>query len=231
MIDRTTWTADELRILLSAASHDLRTPLTVIIGRASVLHELVRAELRRDLDAIVHQAHGLSYTFENLLAIIEATHDPTAREWVPLEELVGTVLVRLAAVSSGRSLRTAIPNNLLVHLHPARGELLIANLLRRAVANASPTAPLELHAKRTGAVVSFEVVVRHAELDAEPPQLPPDDRLTRADSLELAACHAIVSSYGGALNAGASPGGGIAFHVCIPDGGPLPDLGPAQEIM
>ena len=229
MIDRTTWTADELRLLLSAVSHDLRTPLTVITGRASVLRELVRADQRRDLDAIVQQAHGLSFTFENLLALLDAPRDTTDREWIPLEEIVGAVLVRLASVLDGRQLRTSVPEDLLIRVHPARGELLIANLLRRAVANSSVTAPIELNAKRDGSVISLEVVVRHAEPDAAPPKPPPDDRLTRADSLEMAACHAIVSSYGGALQAGARAGDGIVLHVCIPDGEPLPDLGPALE--
>src|SRR5689334_21668830 len=59
---RTSWSTEELRTLLSAVSHDLRTPLSVITGRASVLRATVREEHQRDLDTIVHEAQRLSRT-------------------------------------------------------------------------------------------------------------------------------------------------------------------------
>ncbi|HWU88618.1 MAG TPA: histidine kinase dimerization/phospho-acceptor domain-containing protein [Kofleriaceae bacterium] len=228
-MNRTSWTTEELQTLLSAVSHDLRTPLSVIAGRASVLRELVRADHRRDLDTIVEEAHNLSYTFENLLALIGAGRETASREWVPLEEVVGAVLVRLASVFDGRPLRADVPNELLAHLHPARGELLIANLLRRAAAHAAPDTPIEIAARRGDRVVSIEVVVRGPKVGVEQTHPHADDRATRADSLGLAACHAIVSSYGGSMKIGERAGEGMVLHACIPDGEPVPDLGPAQE--
>ena len=230
MTNRTNWTTEELRLLLSEVSHDLRTPLSVITGRASVLRELVRPEHRRDLDTIVREAYDVSYTFENLLAIIEPDRETTGREWVPLEEIVGAVLVRLSSVFDGRTLEADVPDDLLVHVHPVRGELLIANLLRRAAVHGPPAAPIEITARREGPVVSVEVAARGPEAGAEHAHPHADDRATRAHALGLAACRAIVSRYGGTLDVSESANGATVLRIHVTDGESMPDLtGPARE--
>src|SRR5690349_12248461 len=163
---RMSWSAEELRTLLSTVSHDLRTPLSVITGRASVLRETVREEHRRDLDTIVHEAQRLSRTLENLLAITEATRENTPREWVPFEELVGGVLARLESSLEGRPVELDVPDDLLVHIDPVRGELLLANLLDHAATHTAVGTPLELTAKRNGRAVAIEVATRSPDLRA-----------------------------------------------------------------
>lgn len=224
-MNRTSWSPEDLRLLLSNVSHHLRTPLSVITGRASVLREQVRTDHRRDLDAIVQEALGLSYTFENLLAIIDAGRETTGREWVPLEEIVGAVLVRLAAVFDGRPLTADVPDNLFVHIHPVRGELLIANLLRCAAAHAPLGTPIEIAVKRDSGVVSIDVAGQGSPTRAGEERPTAGDRASRSDSLGLAACHAIIASYGGTIEVAEGAGGGTMFHVRVPDGEPMPDLG------
>jgi len=223
-MNRTSWSIEELRTLLSAVSHDLRTPLSVITGRASVLRETVREEHRRDLDTIVHEAHRLSRTLENLLAITEAYRETTPREWVPVEELVGGVLARLESSLEGRPVNVAVPDDLLVHVHPVRGELLLANLLDHVATHTPAGSPIELTATRDGHSVSIEVANRSAELRAAQLQQLVTQRATRADALALDACHTIISSYGGTIEASEGNGGGTVFHVRLPDGEALPDL-------
>ena len=223
-MNRTSWSIEELRTLLSAVSHDLRTPLSVITGRASVLRETVREEHRRDLDTIVHEAHRLSRTLENLLAITEAYRETTPREWVPVEELVGGVLARLESSLEGRPVHVAVPDDLLVHVHPVRGELLLANLLDHVATHTPAGSPIELTATRDGHSVSIEVANRSAELRAAQLQQLVTQRATRADALALDACHTIISSYGGTIEASEGNGGGTVFHVRLPDGEALPDL-------
>src|SRR5689334_8751945 len=187
---RTSWSTEELRTLLSAVSHDLRTPLSVITGRASVLRATVREELRRDLDTIVHEAQRLSRTLENLLAITEAYRE-VPREWVPVEELVGAVLARLESSLEGRPVKLEVPDDLLIHIDPVRGELLLANLLDHAATHTAPGSPIELTAKRDGRAVAIEVGTRSTELPAAQAQQLVTQRATRADGLALAACHTI----------------------------------------
>jgi len=227
---RTSWSTEELRTLLSSVSHDLRTPLSVITGRASVLRATVREEHRRDLDTIVHEAQRLSRTLENLLAITEAYRENTPREWIPVEELVGGVLARLESSLEGRPVEIEVPDDLLAHIDPVRGELLLANLVDHVATHTPPGSPIELTAKRDGHAVSIEVANRSAELRAVQAQQLVTQRVTRADGLGLAACHTIISNYGGTIEASERTGGGTVFHVHLPDGEELPDLAdPAKE--
>jgi two-component system sensor histidine kinase KdpD len=205
--------------------------LSVITGRASVLRATAREEHRRDLDTIVHEAQRLSRTLENLLAITEVNSQTSAREWVPIEELVGGVLARLESALEGRAVKVDVPDDLLAHVHPVRGELLLANLLDHAATHTPAGAPIELTAKRNGRAVEIDVTHHGTQLRAEQMQQQATQRATRADALGLAACHTIVSSYGGSIEASELSGGGTVFHVHLPDGEALPDLAePSQEV-
>jgi two-component system sensor histidine kinase KdpD len=223
-MSRTSWSAEDLRTLLSVVSHDLRTPLSVITGRASVLRGTVREEHRRDLDTIVQEAQRLSRTLENLLAVTEAHLDTTPREWIPIEELVGGVLARLESVLEGHPIKVEVPDDLLAHVHPVRGELLLANLLDHAATHTPAGSPIELTAMRNGGAVSIEVANHGTELRTDQVQQQVTQRAMRADSLTLAACHTIISSYGGTIEASERSGGGTVFHIHLPDGEALPDL-------
>jgi two-component system sensor histidine kinase KdpD len=216
---RSNWSADELRTLLSSVSHDLRTPLSVITGRASVLRATAAESQQRELDTIIQEAQRLSRTLENLVAVI-AVEQPQFREWVPAEELAGAVLARLEPVLTGRTVAVDIPDNLLVHVDPVLAELLLANLLDAAARHAPAGTPLELRARRERRSVIIEV----ADRGTDTPPKPRDLEHTSADQLGLAACRRIAASYGGAVELSQRPGGGTLFHVNLPDGEPLPDL-------
>ena len=84
---------EELRSsLLSAVSHDLRTPLAVITGSATSLRDdadklppEARAEL---LSTIVDDAQRLERMLANLLQLTQVeTGLAPAREWVPADEV------------------------------------------------------------------------------------------------------------------------------------------------
>ncbi len=230
-MSRSSWSAEELRTLLSAVSHDLRTPLSVITGRASVLRATVREEHRRDLDTIVQEAQRLSRTLENLLAVTEAYRESTPREWVPVEELVGGVLARLESELEGHPVKVEVPDDLLAHVHPVRGELLLANLLDHAAMHTPVGSPIELTARRNGRAVAIEVANHGTELRTAHVQQQVTQRATRADGLALAACHTIISAYGGTIEASERDGGGTVFHIHLPDGEALPDLAePSKEV-
>ncbi|MGB9609333.1 MAG: DUF4118 domain-containing protein, partial [Bryobacteraceae bacterium] len=84
--------------LLSAVSHDLRTPLAAIIGAASSLrsqrHQMSEATQQQLLDSIEQEAERLSRLVTNLLEItrLESGKVSVRREWHPLEEIIGAAL-------------------------------------------------------------------------------------------------------------------------------------------
>ncbi|MCB9455152.1 MAG: hypothetical protein H6671_04090 [Anaerolineaceae bacterium] len=100
--------AERLRSsLLSSVSHDLRTPLAAITGAASGL-----LESNHDLDphgrelaqVAYEEAERLNRLLSNLLEMtrLEAGNVKVEKEWQPLEEVVGTTLLRLERLFADR---------------------------------------------------------------------------------------------------------------------------------
>jgi len=224
---------EELRSsLLSAVSHDMRTPLAVITGAATSLRDDAarvdpgtRAEL---LDTIVHEARRLERVLQNLLGItrVETGLQPT-REWVPVEELCGTALDRLADLLGERPLTVDVPADLLIPVDPLLFEHVLINLIENAIKHGAP--PLHIAARRVGD--SVELTVRDHGAG-----LPPDceahvfDKFFRAPGsrapgvgLGLAVCRGIVVAHGGTITAEAAEGGGARFRVVVPAATPPTD--------
>lgn len=224
---------EELRSsLLSAVSHDLRTPLAVITGAATTLRDdaarvtpAIGAEL---LDTIVHEAARLERVLQNLLAItrVETGIQP-AREWVPVEELCGAALERLSSVLGARQVEIDIPGDLLVPVDPVLFEHVLTNLVENATKHGAP--PIVLSARADGDHV--ELFVRdHGH------GLPPDtdhrlfEKFFRAPGtrvpgvgLGLAVVRGIVEAHGGTITAANAEGGGARFHIRLPaPGAPTP---------
>ena len=86
--------------LLSAVSHDLRTPLASITGAASTLRsqgEKLLPDTREDLlDSIAEEADRLSRLVSNILDMTRLESGiELRRDLCPLEEIVGAALQRL----------------------------------------------------------------------------------------------------------------------------------------
>lgn len=216
--------------LLSAVSHDLRTPLAVITGMASTLRESAPGSEHDALDTIVGESARLGRIVENLLAVtkVEAGAQPR-REWVPIEELVGAALERLALGSIGID----IPPDALAHIDPVLGELLLANLLDNASKHA-PDAPIELSARRDDKAIVVEIADRGPGIPAGTEHRVFDRffRATQRDNgvgLGLAVCRGITAAHHGTIEATNRAGGGAVFRVRIPDAAEMPrfdeDLG------
>ncbi len=108
---------EEMRsALLSAMSHDLRTPLAAITGAATTLRE--RREAASDpenaelLDTICEEADRLERLVRNLLDMtrLESGALVVKRDWVPLEEMVGAALTRLEKQLGARPVRISLPD-------------------------------------------------------------------------------------------------------------------------
>jgi two-component system sensor histidine kinase KdpD len=219
---------EELRSsLLSAVSHDLRTPLAVITGAATSLRDdadhltpATRAEL---LETIVEEARRLERVLANLLGMtrVETGIEP-AREWVPVEELVGAALGRLDELLADRAVILDVPPDLAVAVDPVLFEHVLINLVENAVKHGAP--PIEIAARRRGASVEIEVADHGAGL---PPgeEARVFDKFYRASSapgvgLGLAIVRGIAVAHGGTVVAENRPGGGARFTIALP----VPDV-------
>lgn len=222
--------------LLSSVSHDLRTPLAVITGAASTLlegsgslSEAARHDLMR---TILEEAERLNRLILNLLDMtrFESGVMNLKKDWVPLEEVIGSALNRLDARLGGREVRADLPPGpAWVFFDPVLIEQVLFNLLENAAKYGS--GPIEVSVTPAADEVVVEVADRG-------PGIPRGEegrifekfyRLARAGGsdgvgLGLAICRAIVTAHGGRIWVEQRDGGGASFRFALPVHGQPPEL-------
>jgi len=215
---------EELRSsLLSAVSHDLRTPLAVITGAATTLRDdadRLSPEARGELlSSIVDDAKRLERVLGNLLQLtrVESGLVPN-RDWIPVEELVGAALTRLEDAIQDRAVKLEIPSDLVVSVDPVLFEQVLINLIDNALKHGAP--PIELRARRRDKLIEIEVRDHGAGIPAgSGTRL--FDKFVRASNapgagLGLAVVRAIVEAHGGTVSVEEPTGGGARFRVQLP---------------
>jgi two-component system sensor histidine kinase KdpD len=220
---------EELRSgLLSAVSHDLRTPLAAITGAGTLLLEdgATDPALRRELTAtVVEEAERLERLVANLLDMtrLESGVVEPKREWVPLVEVVGSAMTRLERSMAGRRVAIEIPEEIpLLSIDPLLVQQLLVNLLENAAKHTPPGAEIGVLATREGGTLAVDVADRG-------PGIPPGEeervfeRFHRAArpavggvGLGLPIARAIAHAHGGRLTASNRPGGGALFRLTLP---------------
>jgi two-component system sensor histidine kinase KdpD len=212
--------------LLSAVSHDLKTPLAAIIGSATqVLREARVDGTARELVVNVRdEAERLSRLVHNL---IETTRLESGvelhKEPLPLEEVLGSALEALTKRLGDRLVRADLPEDLpLVPVDAVLLQQVFVNLLENSAVHAAGAGPIEVTARRDGARVLVTVSDRG-------PGLPPADltkvfeKFYRGDTgggagLGLAICRAVVEAHGGRIEASNRAAGGAEFRFWLPLG-------------
>jgi K+-sensing histidine kinase KdpD len=214
--------------LLSAVSHDLRTPLAAIKGAATTLIEGqdsfdlgTRLELS---EAIRDEADRLTRLVSNLLDMtrLEAGWK-IRRDWHPLEELVGVALASLESRLGNHEVTTDLPLDLpLIAGDGLLIQQVLVNLLDNAAKHTKPGTPIEVSAAASDELVAIAVADRGPGLDEDdvPRVFEKFYRGAGASAdglgLGLAICKGIVDAHGGRLWVENRPGGGAVFHFTLP---------------
>lgn len=215
--------------LLSAISHDLRTPLTTIVGFSSMLANGRAAAQAGDaaaaarlaqregelVDAIHDEALRMTGIVTNLLdmARLQAGSLQLKRQWSLLEETVGAALAACRRVLARHPARVALPADLpLLQMDAVLMERLFTNLFENAAKYTPPDTALDIGAERV--TDDGQPFVR-VHVDDHGPGLPAGmetrifDKFTRGEKesatpgigLGLAICRAIVEAHGGKIGA------------------------------
>jgi two-component system, OmpR family, sensor histidine kinase KdpD len=230
--------------LLSAVSHDLRTPLTSIAGAASGLlddHASLDPSTRHELcQTIAEEANRLNRLVNNLLDMtrLEAGAIQVHKEWQPLEEVVGAALTRLEAQLHDHPLTTHLPADLsLVPLDSVLIEQVLINVLDNAIKYTPPGSPLSLTAWATADAITVEVADRG-------PGLPPGEEqrifdkfyrvqrpaMPSGTGLGLTISRGLVEAHGGQMWAENLPGGGTVVRFTLPLTGTPPSMTPEEAM-
>ncbi|MDB4929162.1 MAG: osmosensitive channel signal transduction histidine kinase [Myxococcaceae bacterium] len=228
--------------LLSAVSHDLRTPLAAITGAATTLRDdsatVPAAERAGLLDAICEEADRMERLVANLLDMtrLESGGLRLRREWVPLEEMVGSALTRLEGRLVGRAVTTRLPEGLpLLSVDPLLIEQVLVNLLENAAKYTPAGSALEVAARADDARVIIEVADRGPGLSEEA-RGRVFEKFYRGPhvgiggvGLGLPICKGMVEAHGGTIEVFNREGGGAVFRVVLPRVGDAPSTEPLAE--
>jgi signal transduction histidine kinase len=216
---------------LSAAAHDLRTPLTVVLGQA----ELLERRLARDPEApvdiagvarITREARRLRDLVSELLDAqrLEQGGSVVNRVATDLRSVVGAVQQRLR--DQGLDLKVVQPDEALISaVDRKRMEQVLDNLVENSLKYTSHGDVPEIHLRSVGAEAQLSVVDHGVGIPTnEQEQI--FERFFRASNVQsitdtgmglgLFICRRIVEAHDGRIWVESTPGGGSTFVVTIP---------------
>jgi two-component system sensor histidine kinase KdpD len=219
--------------LLAAISHDLRTPLSALVGMADSLAMAESPPGTRQgeiVGSIREAALRMNSQVSNLLdmARLQSGHVELNLQWLPLEEAIGSALRAMEGTLDARRVRVQLPPDLpLVHVDAALFERVLCNVLENAAKYTPEGTPIEV-----GASVAADRV--KITIDDQGPGLPKNreeaifqmfergrkESATPGVGLGLAICRAIVDAHGGTIVGESRPGGGARFTIDLPRGEP-----------
>lgn len=211
--------------LLSSVSHDLRTPLTSILGASSsLLQEDLPADKRRDLLGTIQDESGrLDRLVRNLLDMtrLESGHLELRLEWNSLEELIGSAISRTEALLGDRKVSVQIPESIpLVEVDGVLIEQVFVNLLENAARHTPPGTEIHIGASLESPFVRVEICDNGpgfptGEEDKAFEKFHRGKRTAVGTGLGLTICRAILKAHGSQIWARNNPGGGanIVFEL------------------
>jgi two-component system sensor histidine kinase KdpD len=218
--------------ILASLSHDLRTPLTSLVGLADALTQQqspTAVEVTETAGIIRDQAQAMHHMLSNMLemARLKANDMRLNKEWQPIDEIIGSSLRLLAGPLSARTLDIRIQPGLpLVSFDAVLMERVVFNLLDNAIKYSAPETPIQLNVLSQSDQLVVEIInegkgFAPASIDSV------FDLFVRGDpeaastgtGIGLAICKAIVTAHDGQITA-ENLLGGACVRFTLPLGTP-----------
>jgi two-component system sensor histidine kinase KdpD len=235
--------------LLSALSHDLKTPLTSILGAGQMLAKgngAIDSETHAALvSTVIEETERLNAFVTNLLAMtrLESGTIDLRKRGEAIDEVIGSALGRLQGRLQGREVHTEVPAEVpLIAMDPMLIEQVLINLLENAIRYTGAGSPIDIRVTRRDNEAALELSDRGPgilpdELEKVFEKFYRGKRVPKGDGgvgLGLTICRAIVAAHGGRIVARNRPGGGNTIEFTLPlshaePSGSLPEHGSARD--
>ncbi len=221
--------------LLRAVSHDLRTPLTSIIGTSDAYLEcgddMGDEEKRGMVREINEDANWLLHMVENLLSVTRINEESARVNTLPepVEEVISEAILRIRKRLPGIIINVRVPDELLiVPMDATLIEQVLINLLENAYYHSGVDGPVDLYVVKEAETADFHVRDYGRGIDPERINSIFDgaggDPGQSADShkgmgIGLSICKTIIVAHGGEIYVqNTDPGVEFVFTLPLGDG-------------
>lgn len=217
--------------LLRAVSHDLRTPLTGILGASgSILENAGMLSEKEQLEMVQHineDANWLLNMVENLLTVTRIRNDNASvnKTLEPVEEVMSEAVFRLKKRLPDAKIKVLLPEEfIMIPMDPTLIEQVLMNLMENAIYHADSKEPVECRVEINENNVTFFVTDQGIGIAEDKLETIFDGtgqtENVSADGhkgmgIGLSICKAIISAHGGTIHA-RNHGHGAQFSFTIP---------------
>ena len=221
-------------LTMRAMSHDIRTPLTSIVGNTSAILEngdTLSTEQQRELLRDVNEdAQWLIRMVENLLSITRISGEQTAisKEYEAAEEILAASVHKFEKrFKSNIRIAVEVPQEVvLVPMDATLIQQVLLNLMENAVLHGESTTELRLSVEHIGDEACFTVSDNGLGIPRERLATLFDGSLSgekgggfdmkKNMGIGLSVCQTIVKAHGGRITAENRPEGGAQFRFYLP---------------
>lgn len=218
--------------LLSSVSHDLRSPLTAMVGSASSLVNYGSAMSEEDrielLETVLMEGERLDRYIQNLLDMTRLGHTGLSlnREWIGVDELIGSATGRFRRYQPSVKLSLNVAGELPpIWIHPALIEQALFNVLENAAKFSTSDEAIDVSARTNRDRLEIDVHDRGPGIPEEERSRIFDmfytvergDRGGHGTGLGLTIARGMIGAHGGKIEALAGPDGrGTLIRMTIP---------------
>ena len=219
---------DMQRQFVADASHDLKTPLTVILSNSELLKQQSEAADTPEVDRIEAAGRRMKDLVQKMLTLARMEDDPNRGAWesMDLSDMVmeGALAFEATAFEKGLTIDENVKSGLVVKGNRAQVQSVLECLLDNACKYADPGSSVTVSLEKAGK--RAKLTVHNTGSYIPPADLPhvferfyrADKSRTASDSsgLGLAIVQSVVESMGGTVSVESSESAGTAFTVFLP---------------
>jgi two-component system, OmpR family, sensor histidine kinase KdpD len=215
--------------LFDSISHELKTPISAIIGSASLLLDknsvISEENIRKLIEEIQTGGLRLNQLVENLLNMtrLETGHISLKPDWCDVNDLFNSVLNKIGSQVEGCSISKTIPENMpLIFVDTGLFEQAIGNIILNSIKYTKPGTEITLKSEFDDNFCYFYLTDKGEGIPEE--QLDKifekfyriDKSMTGGTGLGLSIAKGFVELHGGTIKAVNIPSGGAQFIIKLP---------------